>query len=129
MRCSIAILLLLTFGSFLSAPLLAAQSAPRSEPPICCKGKGDHRGMMGMMTGSDPSQRQISRSSEKCPSCPKGMLPITTQIDLFTPSWTAILRANLLSHPACAVQAQARYRVSSDRSRQKRGPPAPSSLA
>ncbi|SRR5216683_5210395 len=123
MRRFVAILLLLTFCSFLSAPLLAASSDPYSNLPACCRKDGKHHCMMRMMMKRDQTGTQVSNMPEKCPLFPKTMLAITVQGHLFVLPTSGTFYAALRSHPACYAQTEAHYRISFDRSRQKRGPP------
>ena len=64
----------------------------------------------------------VSRVAEKCPCCPNSTAAYTPQ--LLVPTTASAVFAGLARHPAVAPQTEASYRVSSDRSRQKRGPPA-----
>jgi hypothetical protein len=123
MRRTVAIFLLLIFGSFLSAPLLAASSNPSSNLPACCRRNGKHQCMMRMME-DDLGTRQVSAPPEKCPLFPH-TLPVTrVQNHVIASGVAGAIYAALQSHPACQAQSEAQQRISFDRSRQKRGPPA-----
>ena len=114
-------LLVLIFGSFLSAPFLAASLNPQDDLLACCKRNGKHRCLMRMME-NDPGSTQVSAPPEKCP--------------LFLHAWSVTrvqnhcigrgraIYAELQSHPACHTQSEVQRRISFDRSHQKRGPPA-----
>jgi hypothetical protein len=122
MRRSIALFMILVFGSFVSAPLIAASSDPLSQLPTCCRVNGKHHCMMRIMQG-DPGGIQIS-GPRKCPLFPKWR-PMNALHNEATPTSVSVLfYAGLQSHPACHAQAEAQKRISFDRSRQKRGPPA-----
>jgi len=59
---------------------------------------------------------------EKCPYsiAPPAILVLPS----FTPSIAASVFVGITQHPAIAAQAEAQRRISFDRTRQKRGPPA-----
>jgi hypothetical protein len=63
----------------------------------------------------------ISSVAEKCPHRPHSTGAYTPQH--VTPSIANAVFAGLVRHPAVAPQTDANYRISYDRSRQKRGPP------
>jgi hypothetical protein len=77
---------------------------------------------MGMAIQSTSSQTPSVRSSvDHCPYFPG----VTTAIQT---GWTVLpvqasIYAGLVSHPAVVAQTQSMWRISRDRSRQKRGPP------
>ena len=128
MRRTVAILLLFAFCSLWSAPLLAASSDPGSNLPICCRRNGKHHCIMRMMMERELSRqpgRHVSAPFEKCPFFPKGLLPATTQGHFVAMPLGGVFYAGLPRHPACTAQVEAQYRISFDRSRQKRGPPIP----
>jgi hypothetical protein len=126
MRRSAAILLLVTFCSLLSAPLLALSSNSRNHLAACCIRDGKHHCMTDMaMDGESNSVAvNISAPIEKCPFFPKAIVPATATKHLGALPSSGTFFAALRSHPACTVQTEARYRVSFHRARQKRGPPA-----
>lgn len=127
-RSSVAILLLFAFCSLWSAPLLAASSYSSENLPACCRRNGRHHCMMRMMTEYELSNqpgRHVSAPFEKCPFFPKGLLPAMTQGHVAALPSGGMFHAELLRHPACTAQVEAQYRISFDRSRQKRGPPTP----
>lgn len=103
--------------------LAALSTHMQGNVPACCRRDGKHHCMM-QMTPASHSGTTISSPLEKCPFFPKGILFGTTRIQLSTPSSEAIFYAAIQSRPAIFVQTLARYRISHDRSRLKRGPPA-----
>lgn len=123
MRRPIAILMLLIFGSFLGAPLLAISSNPQNNLPACCGRNGKHHCMMRVMEG-DSGTTQASALPEKCPFFPHTWQVTRVQKHFIAPDVAGTIYAALQSHPACHVQSEAQRRISFDRSRQKRGPPA-----
>jgi hypothetical protein len=72
------------------------------------------------------SRTQFTAPAEKCPYCPSALVATHSEL-LALPVADAVL-ALLVSHPAGVVQTEAMWRISHDRSRQKRGPPVLSSL-
>lgn len=120
MRRAFAVLLVLAFSLPLIAPALASSFAEASLP-ACCRRNGKHHCMMpGMMTVSVPSKYHAV--SEKCPYSPSAgtalMLPHALAMDHNPASGAA------QAGPAELVrEAEAGYRISFHRARQKRGPP------
>ena len=122
MRRAIAVILLFVFGSFVTAPLLAASADPDSNLPGCCRRLGVHHCMTRRLP-TDPATQQISASPEKCPMYPRAALVIRTHDHSLPPNLAAAFFSGLQSHPACHAQTKAQRRISLDRSHQKRGPP------
>ena len=80
-------------------------------------------------------EREMSRAAagitapfERCPFFPTSMISTTLQGHTLAMPSSEAFYAALRSHPACSAQIEAYYRISFDRSRQKRGPPALSLL-
>jgi hypothetical protein len=122
MRRVIAILLLVLFCSFAGEPLFAASSGGESNLPACCRRDGKHHCAMGMAGEAESSGRRIATIGEKCPCCPASVAAIHDQLLSAPPSM--VFYAALVSHPSSLAQTRAKARISFDRSRQKRGPPA-----
>lgn len=119
------LLLLLTLWS---APLLSVLTARSAEDnlPACCRRNGKHHCMMMMQmsmrdTGSGPA---FTVPFQACPLFPRSLVPNIPAQHLFTAPASGIFYTQILSHPAVAPQTEAHYRVSFDRARHKRGPPA-----
>jgi hypothetical protein len=110
--------MMLLFSFALISPLLASDSV-QANLPACCRRAGKHHcAMAGQETQQGAS---IDIVSQKCPCIPTA----TTAIHLgalAAPAGHAIF-AGIISHPAIHAQTAAQYRISFDRSRQKRGPP------
>lgn len=120
MRRLLAISLLLLFSLPLVSPLLG-ESVGEASLPACCRRNGKHHcEMMGM--GASTSRTGAGAIREKCPYTPAA--PAVLLLPSFTPSTAAAIFAGIASHPAIAPQAEAQLRISFDRARQKRGPPA-----
>jgi len=118
-----SILLAVVFMLPFLLPLLASGESADARLPICCRANGKHHCMLGMLPGggSDGAKPTLSTVQGRCPFCPA--VPAA-----FHPPFSTVLSesadlVSFTSHPACVAQAEARYRISFDRSRQKRGPP------
>jgi hypothetical protein len=64
---------------------------------------------------------QAAEMQEKCPSYPTQ--PATARTNLSHDEARATTFSNIIGFETCVSQTEARYRISFDRSRQKRGPP------
>lgn len=65
----------------------------------------------------------FSAPHECCPRFPKVFFSGATGAHLFTAPQSALFYSALQSHPAVFTQTEALYRIASERSRLKRGPP------
>ena len=123
MRRLLSISLLLLFVLPLVSPLLAAAPS-ESNLPACCRRNGKHHcAMAGQLQSSGASPAASAPVlRERCPCALTAQAPSHLT---YTPrQQTAAIYAGLANHPACHAQTEARLRISFDRSRQKRGPPA-----
>lgn len=119
MRRALAILLVTLFSLPLIAPAFA--SAPDdSQLPACCRRGGKHQCAMAMEMGNIPSHFHVI--SEKCPYSPFGHAPFLVPHPLATPT-VANGTGNTLGPVAVIRAAEAGHRISTDRTRHKRGPP------
>lgn len=118
MRRLLAISLLLLFTTPFVLPLFGT-SAVEATIPACCRRNGKHHCMMYMAW---MQERTFHTVREKCPYsiAPPAILVLRS----FTPSAAASVFAGITRHPALFPQTEAQFRISFDRSRQKRGPPA-----
>jgi hypothetical protein len=120
MRRVLAILLMLAFGLPLIAPALAF-GPDDSQLPACCRRNGAHHCAM-MSEVSVNASRRLTTVSGRCPCPPITrlalMLPhaLSTQHNSASVTW-------IIGQPAIIREAEAGYRISFHRSRQKRGPP------
>ncbi len=119
MRRFLAAMLVLVFSGPLISPIFAG-TVDESSLPACCRRNGKHHCMMyAMMMGQIPGHPVFA---EKCPYSPFAglavMLPhaFATHAQRATVRHAAVLDARI-------PQAEAGYRISFHRSRQKRGPP------
>jgi len=121
----LAMLMLVLFGGFYAAPLVQGRSSdPESTLPACCRRHGRHQcAMMDQaMKSTSSGGSQIGSTPQHCPFYPHSTTaPVVRSHAGLAPS--SAFFANVLSHPAVQPQTRAVYRLSLDRSRQKRGPP------
>lgn len=127
MRRITTVLVLAMLSGTLAVPLLnAAFSDLESDLPPCCRSRGQHHCAMmdqylRMKASSAPA---FTAPSSHCPLYPRARTQSWAPFaPALLPGRSAVYAA-LRSHPACQAQTLARYRVSFDRSRLKRGPPA-----
>jgi hypothetical protein len=118
-RRAFSILLLVVFSVPLIAPAFA--SAPDdSQLPACCRRAGKHHCGMNVEVGGIPSSFHVI--SARCPYSPFTHGPLMPQHAFAAPADSVSI--NPASGTAAVVrQAEAGYRVSTDRTRHKRGPP------
>jgi hypothetical protein len=113
-----ATLLLALFSIFVIEPAIFADD-PDSKLPACCRKSGKHHCSMSAETLSGIA---VTSVRTKCSSFPgSGMAPVSGKASAASPA--DVFFAAILSHPAAHAQTEARYRVSFNRSRHKRGPP------
>jgi hypothetical protein len=120
MRRLLASALVLAFFSPLIAPAFTA-SVRAADLPACCRRQGKHHCMMYRMAmGQAPWPYRTVQ--DKCPYSPFAQLAILIFHGYFShEAPAAAIHAAL--HAARIPQAEAGYRISFFRSRQKRGPP------
>ena len=118
MRRLLAISLLMLFSFSLISPLLATDALEASLP-ACCRRAGKHH--CAMQIADSEQGRNIGIVAEKCPYAPAA--PAVMHLSVFAPPAAEAVFAGLVGHPAVHAQTAAQYRISFDRSRQKRGPP------
>jgi hypothetical protein len=117
-----AMLLLGVISFLLIAPVAIAQD-PESQLPACCRTHGKHHCMMSTADASAASAGVSLRATHaRCPLFPRagvlgcyhGTVTLTASQQFF---------AGIVSYPAAPAQTEALYRISYNRSCQKRGPP------
>lgn len=120
MRRCLAILLVLSFSGPLIAPIFTNSIDEAALPP-CCRRNGKHHCIMYWMAmGRVPYPYRVIQ--DKCPYSPFAHLSILTFHGFFPEArppaavWTTVAAAAIR-------QAEAGYRISSHRTRNKRGPP------
>lgn len=119
MRRALAISLLLLFSFSLISPLFASDAIEASLP-ACCRRGGKHHCALSAEVLS-PQGRSIGIITEKCPFTPA--IAVAAHFPAIAPPTGDAVFAGLVSHPGIHAQTSAQYRISFDRSRQKRGPP------
>jgi hypothetical protein len=123
-RISAALLIAFFIGMVL-APF-AVDADGDSWVPACCRAHGRHHCSMrehlsGLVQNDD--EQGFTVVSEKCPCAPT--IPTTAHSDTFNRNFHDFLLFRSVAHPNGRAQTEAKRRISFDRSRQKRGPPAP----
>lgn len=122
--------IILMFAAFLLPtilPLLALGQDPDAGLPMCCRRNGKHHCMMSMAERSELAA-QASKSPlwkaphERCPYCPASV--VSDHPSRFFATNVHLEHASFFDRPSGVVQTESRRRISRDRSRQKRGPPA-----
>ena len=134
MRRILSILLAVICLLPLLTPVLSAQVDADAQLPACCRRRGVHHCIMnaGAMKASaegavaqaagDAGERRVSAPVEQCPYCPHSLG--VAHHDNAAPGESSEMLAGLIVEPSAVAQAECLRRISFDRSRQKRGPPA-----
>jgi hypothetical protein len=123
MRRALALLLLVGFSFPLIAPLFASGPSEASLP-ACCRRNGKHHCAMG---ASALVSSRYATVASKCPCYPLTRFALMLPHGFAGPARAASLIQT--AGPSAVVRdAEAGYRISFDRSRQKRGPPSLLSL-
>lgn len=118
MQRLLAVLLAVSFSFPLMIPFLSA--SPDDQLPPCCRRDGKHG--CGMKKKSSASTGlTVKSSNDTCPLYPVAKsTPIGDRIQPPAPRGFAI---TLIAAAPLAAQMEVRYRISFNRSSQKRGPP------
>jgi hypothetical protein len=118
-----SIALLLVFSFSLIAPLLALGQKAESKVPACCRRNGKHHCAMSMAesTAANQTRTQVGAPPEKCPYCPSSMATNGHAPLAFAAASSVLGTTDTLT--AVLAQTESKWRISRDRSRQKRGPP------
>jgi len=122
MRRISATLLLAALAFTAAIPLVFAD--PESARPICCRRDGKHQcAMMSTQAQQESSAGPTFRTVRAtCPYFPSpGAVPAYR--GAAEPEASPAIFASLISHPTIHAQCEARYRISFNRTCQKRGPP------
>lgn len=119
--CAIVLLGIIAF--WLDAP--AFTSGTEAEVPLCCRASGRHKCAMRLSRGAlaeSDAKTAVQIVAPKCPFLPgMGFTTVTSSAPL--PGGGQYCFGSLSSQPAVQAQAEARFRISFARARQKRGPP------
>ncbi len=119
MQRGIATALALLFSWLLIVPAFAFLHQP-VVPPCCRKGGAHQCTMQSPVPAS--AGASIRAVSATCPFS-HGSLSAVSHLDFYAPGVRESVYAGIVRHPALSPQTEANFRVSYDRSRQKRGPP------
>ncbi|HKO20271.1 MAG TPA: hypothetical protein VJU82_15450 [Acidobacteriaceae bacterium] len=127
MRRALSILLVMVFWMPAFLPLFGAVTPDGAGVPACCRRHGQHHCVMS------ESERAALRATGNAvpefraptPRCPYQRSPVRSmqQVRLAVPVGQ-VSYAALVSRPNGLPQTQSKWRVSRERARQKRGPPA-----
>jgi hypothetical protein len=117
MRRFLATFLAVLFSLWLIVPAFAASIKP--DLPACCRKAGKHH--CAMPETGHASESALVAVNDKCPFFPHASLAAHHEINAGTQA--AGIFAGWISHPGGSPQIEAFYRVSYQRSHQKRGPP------
>ncbi|ADV82836.1 hypothetical protein AciPR4_2032 [Terriglobus saanensis SP1PR4] len=116
-------LLLAVFGLPLASPLFALSRNAEEHVPACCRRGGKHFCAGGGAEKRSSSQApQFNRPAEMCPFSSQASVIAHHAV---RPSNSSAIFASIVSHPCGSAQTESKWRISRDRSRLKRGPPAP----
>jgi hypothetical protein len=122
---TISVLLLLL--SYSGAPFVAAVTQESgAELPACCRRGGKHHCAMMLdvhLRAHSSGAPAFSAPPTHCPFYPQGLPQSWVPFSAAILPGNGAAYASPRSHPACHAQTDAHFRVSFDRSRQKRGPP------
>ncbi len=119
MRRACATFMLVLFSFLLAAPVLLADAD--SNLPACCRRLGLHRCAL-VATLAAPASGPSAQAAS-CSSFPGARaVPVQAKADVHKASQGLV--SSLATYATEREQTEARYRVSFNRSRQKRGPPA-----
>ena len=122
-----AILLFMAFVLPLALPAFALGQGADAGLPACCRRNGVHHCAMNMaeraaFATNTSKSPHWQAPLERCPYCPASVASYHQQT-LITAS-RQISADRFFSNPSGLAQTESKRRISRDRSRQKRGPPA-----
>lgn len=125
LRKVLTLVLLVVFGLPLISPVFAAGADEDSGVPVCCRRSGSHQCMLSPAQRralSSESGMELRKRGTPCPFRPQAM---TAAHSVWaTPAMSSAIFADLVKHPTGTAQTESKKRISENRSRQKRGPPA-----
>lgn len=124
-RRALTLALLIVFGLPIFSPLLALGAESNSSVPACCRRDGKQHCLLS-------AEQKSVLLHESGPEFrgPEMSCPCRTQVwnashrTWVSPGLSAAIYAEVVKHPTGTAQTESLRRISEDRSRQKRGPPA-----
>jgi hypothetical protein len=93
---------------------------PENKLPACCRRDGKHHCAM-MDAAGFSSEREMRALPEQCPFRTQAVT--LGHVTSYLPGASAVHYSELTSHPAIHAQVRAAFRISEERTHQKRGPP------
>ncbi len=107
----------------LLAPLLTVGAAAQAGVPVCCRRGGRHHcmNMGGDAALSDDGQRHARAPREMCPYQQRALAATHHEQVGMAASASSVMA--VVHTPDALAQVECLWRISFDRSRQKRGPP------
>ncbi len=108
------------FVSAANAALPALFADSESRLPACCRRTGNHHCSMMPAATNSPGEGLAARS-QKCSRYPA--MSVSAHIEQAAPPTADRVAWNIEPRGAARAQAEALYRISHSRAREKRGPP------
>ena len=127
MRRALSILLVVVFWMPTFVPLFGAVTPDDAIVPACCRRHGQYHCIMSESERAalQAIGKAVPEFRAPAPQCPFQRSPVRSlQQARLAPPARHVMYAALVSHPNGLAQTQSKWRVSRERARQKRGPPA-----
>jgi hypothetical protein len=104
----------------LLAPMISAEAEAQDGVPVCCRRGGAHHCMGGMAVAGD-GVAQVRGPRVMCPYQQRAVTAVHhEQMGIVAAAGSVVVGVRA---PGVVAQAECLWRISFDRSRQKRGPP------
>jgi hypothetical protein len=126
LRKLLSIFVLAILGLPVVLPLFAWSAVSGAHLPLCCRKNGTHHCIDSMSGNVVTHALEFAAPARKCPCFPRAFTASFSHA--YKPSTANLIFASLASHPAGIAQTESKWRISRDRTRQKRGPPSNSLL-
>ena len=127
MRRALSILMMVVLLAPCAATLFAQPGVDEAGVPACCRRHGLHHCMMSQAERATLQAMGLASPEVRAPEqkCPFHRSPVrNVQQGRFGVAVSQVVYAALVSHPIGLAQTQSKWRVSRERARQTRGPPA-----
>jgi hypothetical protein len=126
MRRALSILMVVVFWMPSLAPVFSSATTEEASVPACCRRHGQHHCMMNeaeraTLQALGAAAPEFRAPTPKCPYQQPAFRQAAQGAYAVPPS--QVVYAALVSHPTGLAQTHSKWRVSRERSRQKRGPP------